>query len=121
MRTTWDNIVQPVGTIHGHDIINELHNNKTVIIPRPEHTQDVLDEHQLATKRRYQSYQKLEEARQFQKRILEDQIIDGETNIVAKANMDIAVLNNEIAEDEYKIQHILPIVLKGDTRVEHEN
>ena len=40
---------------------------KTVIIPKPEHTQDTLDKHQLATKRMDQSYQRLSETRQFQK------------------------------------------------------
>ena len=35
--------------------------------------------------------------------------------------MSLAILNNEIAEAEYKSHHILPIVPEGDAKVEHEN
>ena len=45
MRTTWEKIVHHVGTIYGHDISNELQNKRTVIITKPEHTQDVLEKH----------------------------------------------------------------------------
>ena len=43
-----------------------------------------------------QSYQQLSKARQFQKEVLEDQVIEGEPNIIAKAKMSLAILNNEI-------------------------
>ena len=49
MRTTRDKLVHYVGTIHGHDIRNELLNKKTIIITKPEHTQYVLYEHQFST------------------------------------------------------------------------
>ena len=51
MRTTWEKLVHYVGTIHEHEISNELLNKNTLIIPKPEHTQDALDEHQLSTKK----------------------------------------------------------------------
>ena len=35
--------------------------------------------------------------------------------------MALSVLDNEIMEAEYKIQHILLIVLEGDAKLEHEN
>ena len=54
MSTTWENLVHYVGTIHGHDISNELINKKIVTIATPDHTQDELDEHQLDTERRDQ-------------------------------------------------------------------
>ena len=62
MRTTCKNIVHHVGTIHGHDISNELQKKKTVIIPKLEHTKTALDEHELVTERRYQLYQGLSKA-----------------------------------------------------------
>ena len=55
MRTTWEKIVHHVLTINGHAIRNELQNNKTVIISKPGHTQDLLNEHQLIIERRDQS------------------------------------------------------------------
>ena len=61
----WEKLVHHVGTIHEHEIINGLLNKKTVIIPKLEHTQDALDEHQLATEIRGQSYQLLFKARRF--------------------------------------------------------
>ena len=45
MRTMWEKIVHHVGTIHGHDVSNELLNKKIVSIPEPEYTQEVLDKH----------------------------------------------------------------------------
>jgi hypothetical protein len=44
MRTTWDKLVQHVGTSHGQDISDELQNKKTVTI-QPAHTADVLSRH----------------------------------------------------------------------------
>ena len=44
-----------------------------------------------------------------------------EPTISAKANIYLSVLNNEIVESEYEIHHILPIVLEGDAKVEHDN
>ena len=35
--------------------------------------------------------------------------------------MSLAITNNEIVESKYKSYHILPIVLYGDAKVEHEN
>ena len=57
MRTTWEKLVHNVGKIHGHNIRNKLQNKKTLITPKPEQTQYVLDEHQLAIEIKYQSYQ----------------------------------------------------------------
>ena len=60
MRTTRENILHHVGTIHVHDISNELQNKNNLTITKPEHTQAVMDEHEVATKGRDQSYQHLE-------------------------------------------------------------
>ena len=120
MRSSWDKLVHNVGTIQGHNISNELQNNNTVIISKPDHTQDVLDEYQLSAKRRDQLYQRLAEVWQFQKGQLEEQVIEGEPKIAAKAKMSLAIINNEFAYSEYKSQHILPIFLGGDAKVEHD-
>ena len=44
-RTTWEKIVHHVGTIHGHDISNELLNRREIPIPKPEYAQGILDQH----------------------------------------------------------------------------
>ena len=44
MWTTWEKLLHHVGKIHGNYISKTLLNMKTEIIPKPEHTQDELDE-----------------------------------------------------------------------------
>ena len=44
-----------------------------------------------------------------------------EPTIAAKAKISLAILNNEIVESRYKSNHILPIVLEDDAKVEHGN
>ena len=75
---------------------NELLNKKTGIITKTEHNKDALDGNQLATKIRYQPYQQLDEERQFQKGVLEDQGIEVEHTISAKAKMYLSNLNHKI-------------------------
>ena len=43
MHTTWEKIVQYVGTTYGQDICNELQNKATVTIAEPVHAQAVID------------------------------------------------------------------------------
>ena len=84
MRTTWEKVVHHVRTIHGNEISNELLTKKTVIITKPYHTQNELEEHKFATKIRYQSYQLLDKSRQFQKGVFEYQLMQVEPTISAK-------------------------------------
>ena len=94
IKTTWKKLVHHVGTINGYDISNELINKKRLNISKPEQTQDVLDAHQLATKRRDQSYECLAESRQFQKGVYEEQVMRGEPAILFKAKISLAIINN---------------------------
>ena len=121
MKTTWENLVHYVRTIHVHDIRNKLLNKNTVIITKTEHTQDASDEHNLDTERRDQLYKRLNKARHSQKEVFGDQVIVVEPNIASKSKMSLAIINNKIVEAKYKIQCILPIVLEGDVKVENEN
>ena len=77
MRTIWEKLVHIVGKIHGHNISNGLMNKKTLVITKPYHDQDSLDEHQFATIRRDQSCQRSVEVRQLQKGLFEDQVMEG--------------------------------------------
>ena len=45
IRTSWEKLVQYVGTNHGQDISNELQNRQTVTIAEPTHTAAVLARH----------------------------------------------------------------------------
>ena len=111
MSTTWENLLHHVRTIHGHVISNELLNENRVTIAKPETNQDALDEHQLATKRRDQSYNRLSKLWKSQKEIYEEKVMQGEPTIASKAKMFLDILNNEIVEAKYKIHHTIPIVM----------
>jgi hypothetical protein len=45
MRTSWEKLVQYVGTGYGKDINNELHNTVWVVLIEPVHTDNVLARH----------------------------------------------------------------------------
>jgi hypothetical protein len=45
MRTSWEKLVQYVGTNYGQDINNELQNKVWVVLTEPVHTNDVLTRH----------------------------------------------------------------------------
>ena len=47
--------------------------------------------------------------------------MERESTIAAKAKTSLAILNNEIMEAEHKRHFILPIVLEGDSKIEHDN
>ena len=49
MRTTCEKLVHNVGTIHGHEISNELLNKKILTIAKPGKTQVALGKHQFST------------------------------------------------------------------------
>ena len=85
MSNKRERLVHHVKKIHKHDIRNELPNKKKVLIPKPEHTQAALDEHQLATKRRDQSYNRLSKLWKSQKEIYEEKVMQGEPTIASKA------------------------------------
>ena len=116
MRTIWEKLVHHVGTMQGHDIRNKLINKERVTISKPNHTQDELDEHQLATERREQSHEYLATARQFQKGLYEYQVIDGDTTIADKDKISLATFNNETVEADLNSYHIITIFLEGDTK-----
>ena len=42
MRTSWEKLVQYVGTNYGQDISNELQNKATVTLPEPTHSVTVI-------------------------------------------------------------------------------
>jgi hypothetical protein len=45
MRTSWEKLVQHVGTTYGQDISNELQNKVTVTLVEPAYTAKVLTRH----------------------------------------------------------------------------
>jgi hypothetical protein len=118
MRTTWEKIVHHAGTIYGHDISNELQNKKTVVIPKPEHTEDVLNKHAERVLRHNTQEERLVRARLAQKTALEAAVIAQED---LDAPMLLAILENEIEEAQYQATLDLPIALDETEKTENIN
>ena len=99
MRATWEKIVHHAGAMHGHDISDELQNKKTVVIPKPEHAEDVLHKHEQRLLRHDTQEERLVKARLTQKTALQAAVKAEED---PDAPMLLAVLENEIEEAEYQ-------------------
>jgi hypothetical protein len=46
MRTSWEKLVQYVGTNYGQDISNELQNKTAVTIPEPVYSDEIRERHE---------------------------------------------------------------------------
>jgi hypothetical protein len=117
MRNTWEKIVHHVGTIYGHEISNELHNRKTVVIPEPVYTQEVLDKHMDRVSRHATQQSRLAQAREVKRAALQVAVDDGDFD----APMQLAVLENEIEEATYAAGKGLAIKLDELEKTHHEN
>jgi hypothetical protein len=96
MRTAWEKTaLHLVETMHGHDISNELHNKKKVIIAKPELAEDVFDKHAERVSQHENQEPRPERARLDQKKASDGAVAGGED---AAAPMLLAILENEIEE-----------------------
>jgi hypothetical protein len=66
MRTSWEKLVQYVGTNYGQEISNELQNKITVDIIEPVHSAEVLRKHGLSKSMIRYGQGKIQRARQAQ-------------------------------------------------------
>jgi hypothetical protein len=92
MRTSWEKLVEYVGAQYGHDISNELQNKPTVTLTEPVHSDTILARHTADVQIVREGQTGVQEARQIQKRMLEDLVSEG-TDV--QAPMLLAVLNND--------------------------
>jgi hypothetical protein len=118
MRTTWEKIVHHVGTIYGHDISNELQNKKLVVLPKPEHTSEVLAKHLDRETRHANQILRLKDAREDKRSALSKAVIE---DTDPDASMLLALLDNEIEEADYQATLQLPIHLDESEKTEHDN
>jgi hypothetical protein len=96
MRTSWEKLVQYVGTNYGQDISNELQNKATVTLTKPFHTADVLiTRHGLRESMIRTGQTSIQQARRAHEAILLSAVNAG---VDLKAPMKLAILQNEIAQ-----------------------
>jgi hypothetical protein len=99
MLTSWENLVQYVGTNYGQEINKELQNKVWVVLTEPVHTDDVLAIHSVREVMIRNGQLNIQKARQAQDIILKNSVQAG-TDM--DAPMKLAILQNEISQGEYQ-------------------
>jgi len=117
MRTTWEKLVQYVGTTYGQDISNELQNKATVTLPGPQHSPAVMARHAIREQMIHVGQANLQQAREAQRVILEAAVAAND----ADAPMKLAILNNEIAQGDFEQNEEVPIVTSESEKTQYSN
>jgi hypothetical protein len=107
MRTSWEKLVQYVGTNYGQEISNELFNKTTVTLVEPVHTLAVLSRHSSCERMVCAVQANIQAARQAQELILQAAVVASDP----LAPMKLAVLQTEIAQADFESGNEVPIEL----------
>jgi hypothetical protein len=118
MRTSWEKLVQYVGTNYGQDIINELQNKVWVVLTEPVHTDDVLARHSVREVMIRNGQLNIQQARQAQETIHKAAVQAG-TDM--DAPVKLAILQNEIAQGEFASSIEVPVVLTDSEKTQFSN
>jgi hypothetical protein len=119
MRTSWENLCsQFVGTNYGQDIGNELQNKIPVILSEPVHTLEVLARHAIQEQMVRTGEENLQRAH-----LLKQVILEAAATLEADpdASMQLAILDNEIAEGNYKQNNEVPIEMSDSEKTQYSN
>ena len=118
MRTSWEKLVQYVGTNYGQDISNELQNKVTVILAEPVHTPAVMARHAIREQMIRTGQANLQQARLAQQFILEAAV---NAAVDPEAPMKLAILNNAIAEGDFEQNVEVPIEMSDSEKTQYSN
>jgi hypothetical protein len=118
MRTSWEKLAWYVGTNYGQDISYELQNKITVILVEPVRTDDVLLKHILRETMIRNGQMNIQRAQKAQETILEAAVQRG---LDMEAPMKLALLQNEIAQEEFSANVEVPIVLNDSHKTQFSN
>ena len=110
IETTQEKIVQYVGIQYGNDISTEVLNQIEFIIPKPDHSQETLDEHDDNVKKIEIRYNRTKNAMEAKKVVLE-RIAKGRADVAGAADVQIelAKLENTMEEAEDAMDKGTPI------------
>jgi hypothetical protein len=118
MRTSWEKLIQFVGTNYGQDISNVLQNKIPVILSEPVHTLELLARHAICEQMVQTGEENLQRARLSKRVILEAAAALGAD---PDAPMQLAILDNEIAEGNYKHNNEVPIKMSDSEKMQYSN
>ena len=117
-RSSWEKLVQYVGTNYGQDISNELQNKLTVNLVEPVHSPEVIAQHIIRERMTRTGQAKIHTEKETQKIILEAAVTAG---IDDTAPMKLAILENAIAQGEYEANVDVTIVMNDSERTQSRN
>ena len=118
MRTSWEKLVQYVGTSCGQDIANELQNKVTVVLVEPVHTAVALQRHAVRELMIRTGQVNIRNSRQAQETLLQAAVTAGTE---PDALMKLAVLQNEIAQGIFEANVDVPVQLTDSKKTQHSN
>jgi hypothetical protein len=118
MRTSWEKLIQFVGTNYGQDISNELQNKIPVKLSEPVCTPEVLARHAICEQMVRTGEENLQQARLSKGVILEAAAALGAD---PDAPMQLAILDNEIAEGNYKQNNEVPTKMLDSEKMQYSN
>ena len=118
MRTSWEKLVQYVGTNYGQDISNELQNKVTVILAEPVHTPVVMARHAIREQMIRTGQANLQQARLAQQFILEAAV---NAAVDPEAPMRLAILNNAITQGDFEQNVEVPIEMSDSEKTQYSN
>ena len=119
MRTSWEKIVQYVGTTYGQDISNELQNKAIVALTEPVHTTVITARHAVRETIIRRGQERIQTARRASEAMLKIVIVKDPND--ADARMKLAVLQNEIADGDFEAAEPVPVVLTDSEKMQHSN
>ena len=118
MRTSWEKLVDYVGTNYGQDISNELQNKITVTLAKPVHNPAVIQRHAIREQMIRNGQANIQQARQAQQVILQQAVTDG---VDPEAPMRLAILENEIAQGDFEQNAEVPIEMTDSEKTQYSN
>ena len=117
MRTSWEKLIQYMGTNYSQDISNELQNKTVIVITEPYHSTTVLRRHGIRETMIRNGQANLQTVWRTQKLILEAEV----ATAVADTPMKLAILENEITQGDFEGGKDVPIVLMDTEKMQHSN
>ena len=118
LRTSWEKLVQYVGTNYGQDVSNELQNKITVILPEPTYTAAILTRHAAREAMIRRGQRNLQTARRAQEFVLQAAV---EAAVDPTAPMQLAMLQNAIAEADFAAAEEVPVELTDSEKTLNSN
>jgi hypothetical protein len=119
MQTSWEKLVQFVlGTNYGQDISNKLQNKIPVMLTKPVHTPEIVVRHAIQEQMVCTRQQNLQQARLSKQAILEAAAALG---VDPDAPIQLAILDNEIAQGDYKQNNEVSIKLSDSEKTQYNN